>query len=146
MCDSGSPLSYSFTRLIIESDSLTLYTTLYYTMKKIDFSKLSVRTANCLRAENIEFVEHLTSIEDRILLRIPNMGRRSVEEIRAIYPFREKSAVDIILRLQDSFDVTLYGLNKEFPSLRGIVETLSLTLEQLVENAIEDVEKIERSK
>ena len=56
-------------------------------MTPIDFSKLSTRTANCLRAENIEFVEHLTSIEDRILLRTPNMGRRSVEEIRAVYPF-----------------------------------------------------------
>ena len=115
-------------------------------MTKIDFSKLSVRPANCLRAENIEFVEQLTRTNDNILLRIPNMGRHSLKEIRDIYPFQEKDAVDIILRLRDSFDVTLYGLNKEYPSLRGIVETLSLKLEQLVENAIEDVEKIESSK
>ena len=112
-------------------------------MTKINFSKLSIRAANCLRAENIEFVEQLTRTNDNILLRIPNMGRRSVEEIRTIYPFRDKDAVDIILRLRDNFDVTLYGLNKEFPSLRGIVETLSVTLEQLVENAIEDVEKLD---
>ena len=110
---------------------------------KIDFSKLSVRAANCLRAENIEFVEQITRINDNILLRIPNMGRHSLKEIRAIYPFQEKDAVDIILRLRDNFDVTLYGLNKEFPSLRGIVETLSVTLERLVDEAIKDVEKIE---
>ena len=116
------------------------------TMTKIDFSLFGSRIANCLRVENIQFVEQITAMSDNQLMKIDNMGRGSIKQIRAIYPIQkqnQRDAVDIILRLRDNFDVTLYGLNKEFPSLRGIVETLSLTLERLVDEAIEDVEKIE---
>lgn len=44
--------------------------------------ELSVRTANCLKNENIESVEQLINLTEWQLLGIPNFGRRSLDELR----------------------------------------------------------------
>ena len=47
-----------------------------------DILNLTVRTSNCLRAEDIYTIEDLCTWTERKLLQIPNMGRRSVAEIK----------------------------------------------------------------
>lgn len=47
-----------------------------------DILNLTVRTSNCLRAEDIYTIEDLCTWTERKLLQIPNMGRRSVGEIK----------------------------------------------------------------
>jgi len=43
--------------------------------------QLTVRTENCLRNENIEFLSQLLRLTENDLLRMPNMGRRSTTEV-----------------------------------------------------------------
>lgn len=47
-----------------------------------DILNLTVRTSNCLRAEDIYTIGELVSKTERQLLAIPNLGRRSVNEIK----------------------------------------------------------------
>ncbi len=48
---------------------------------KVEDLTLSVRTKNCLLAENIFFVRELVELTHTDLLKIPRMGRRSREEV-----------------------------------------------------------------
>lgn len=43
---------------------------------------LTVRTGNCLKGEDIRTLEELCSKKEIDLLKIPNLGRRSLNEIR----------------------------------------------------------------
>lgn len=47
-----------------------------------DILNLTVRTANCLRAEQILTLDELCQSTERRLLSIPNLGRRSFNEIK----------------------------------------------------------------
>ena len=44
---------------------------------------LAVRTANCLLAAGIEYIENAQKMSDGDLLKIPNFGRRCLSEVRA---------------------------------------------------------------
>jgi DNA-directed RNA polymerase alpha subunit len=50
-------------------------------ISKLDFTS---RTVNCLRAENIETVEDLLKWTERELLKTPNLGRKSLTEIKCV--------------------------------------------------------------
>jgi DNA-directed RNA polymerase alpha subunit len=52
-----------------------------YVETSIDSLELTVRSANCLKAENIYTVEQLLSHSEQELLRIPNLARKSLIEI-----------------------------------------------------------------
>ena len=47
-----------------------------------DILNLTVRTGNCLRAEEIYTLDELCQSSERRLLSIPNLGRRSFREIK----------------------------------------------------------------
>ena len=49
---------------------------------KVGALDLSVRSANCLRNEGIEYLGQLIGKTSTELLRTPNFGKRSLEEIR----------------------------------------------------------------
>jgi hypothetical protein len=49
----------------------------------VDNLELSVRNANCLNNAYIKTIDQLDIIPDAILLKIPNMGRRSIKALRA---------------------------------------------------------------
>lgn len=53
-------------------------------MRSIDELDLSVRSANCLKAQNIYRVGDLIQFTDTELLRTPNLGRRSLNEIKEV--------------------------------------------------------------
>ena len=52
--------------------------------KSIDKLDFTQRTINCLRAENIEKVEDLLKWTESELLKTPNLGRKSLAEIRGV--------------------------------------------------------------
>jgi len=43
---------------------------------------LTTRAENCLLSENIEFIEQLVEYSPRNLIRIPNLGQKSIKEIQ----------------------------------------------------------------
>lgn len=51
---------------------------------KIDDLELSVRSANCLKAENILYLADLVQKTEAEMLKTPNFGRKSLEEIKLI--------------------------------------------------------------
>lgn len=51
---------------------------------KIDDLELSVRSANCLKAENINYLADLVQKTEAEMLKTPNFGRKSLEEIKLI--------------------------------------------------------------
>ena len=53
-------------------------------MKRIEDCELSLRTLNCLRLLELTYLEELTSITQNELLRTPNFGRKSLNEVKEI--------------------------------------------------------------
>jgi hypothetical protein len=53
-------------------------------LKKVDELELSVRTANCLRNDDIFYIGDLVEKSEAEMLRMPNFGRRSLNEIKEI--------------------------------------------------------------
>lgn len=52
--------------------------------KSINSLNLTVRSANCLRAENIEYIGDLIQKNEIDLLKTPNLGKKSLTEIKTI--------------------------------------------------------------
>ena len=52
-------------------------------MRPVDELELTVRSANCLEAENIDLLGDLIQCTETDLLRTPNLGRKSLHEIKA---------------------------------------------------------------
>lgn len=50
----------------------------------VDELELTVRAANCLKSENIRYIGELISKSEYDLLRTPNLGRKSLSEIKAV--------------------------------------------------------------
>jgi DNA-directed RNA polymerase subunit alpha len=53
-------------------------------LKKIDNLELSVRSMNCLKNENIFYVGDLIQRTEQDMMRTPNFGRKSLNEIKAV--------------------------------------------------------------
>ena len=53
-----------------------------YLLKKVDELELSVRSANCLKNDNIVYIGDLIQKTEAEMLRTPNFGRKSLNEIK----------------------------------------------------------------
>jgi DNA-directed RNA polymerase subunit alpha len=53
-------------------------------LKKVDELELSVRSANCLKNDNIVYIGDLVQKTEAEMLRTPNFGRKSLNEIKAV--------------------------------------------------------------
>jgi DNA-directed RNA polymerase subunit alpha len=53
-------------------------------MKPVDELELTVRSANCLKAENINYIGDLVQKTEVELLRTPNLGKKSLTEIKQV--------------------------------------------------------------
>ena len=53
-------------------------------LRPVDDLELTVRSANCLKAENIYYIGDLIQRHENDLLKAPNLGRKSLNEIKDI--------------------------------------------------------------
>lgn len=51
-------------------------------LRKVDELELSVRSANCLKNDNIVYIGDLVQRTEQEMLRTPNFGRKSLNEIK----------------------------------------------------------------
>ena len=57
-------------------------------LRPVDELELTVRSANCLKAENIHYIGDLVSRMESDLLRTPNLGKKSLNEIKEVLASR----------------------------------------------------------
>ncbi len=57
-------------------------TNLDLTVKETIWDALSIRAQNCLNNENVRTLRDLTGMTEAVLLRIPNFGRKALNEVR----------------------------------------------------------------
>ncbi len=57
-------------------------------MRPVDELELTVRSANCLKAENVNFIGDLVTRMESDLLRTPNLGKKSLNEIKEVLASR----------------------------------------------------------
>ena len=53
-------------------------------LRPVDELELTVRSANCLKAENIYYIGDLIQRTETELLKTPNLGRKSLNEIKEV--------------------------------------------------------------
>ena len=53
-------------------------------LRPVDELELTVRSANCLKAENANYIGDLVQKTENELLRTPNLGKKSLNEIKEI--------------------------------------------------------------
>ena len=53
-------------------------------LRKVDELELSVRSANCLKNDNIVYIGDLVQKSEQEMLRTPNFGRKSLKEIKEV--------------------------------------------------------------
>ena len=57
-------------------------------LRPVDDLELTVRSANCLKAENINYIGDLSQRSENELLKTPNLGRKSLNEIKEVLASR----------------------------------------------------------
>ena len=57
-------------------------------LRPVDDLELTVRSANCLKAENIYYIGDLIQRTEQELLKTPNLGRKSLNEIKEVLASR----------------------------------------------------------
>ena len=82
--------------LVVKKDSRTAHSSFYtdsseqsstlnkYLNMKIDDLELSVRSANCLKNEGLRYIGELIQKTEADMLKTPNFGKKSLDEIKAV--------------------------------------------------------------
>jgi DNA-directed RNA polymerase subunit alpha len=78
----AAPVAHTTTGNVVEVDDTA--TINRYLLKKVDELELSVRSANCLKNDNIIYIGDLVQKTESEMLRTPNFGRKSLNEIKEV--------------------------------------------------------------
>ena len=75
-------------------------------LRPVDDLELTVRSANCLKAENIYYIGDLIRRTEVELLKTPNLGKKSLTEIKDVLASR---GLDLGMRLENCPPSSLRG-------------------------------------
>jgi DNA-directed RNA polymerase subunit alpha len=71
----------------------------------VDELELTVRSANCLKAENIFYIGDLIQKNENELIKIPNLGKKSLTEVKDVLASR---GLSLGMRLENWPPMGLY--------------------------------------
>jgi len=77
-------INFEEPQVLDSKDSKEHITFSKYLLKKVDELELSVRSANCLKTENIFYIGDLVQKSEGEMLKTPNFGRKSLNEIKEV--------------------------------------------------------------
>jgi DNA-directed RNA polymerase subunit alpha len=77
-------INFDEPQVLDSKDSKENITFSKYLLKKVDELELSVRSANCLKTENIFYIGDLVQKSESEMLKTPNFGRKSLNEIKEV--------------------------------------------------------------
>ena len=77
-------INFEEPQVLDSKDSKAHITFSKYLLKKVDELELSVRSANCLKTENIFYIGDLVQKSEGEMLKTPNFGRKSLNEIKEV--------------------------------------------------------------
>ena len=78
----AAPVAHATSTGVVEVDDSASINR--YLLKKVDELELSVRSANCLKNDNIIYIGDLVQKTESEMLRTPNFGRKSLNEIKEV--------------------------------------------------------------
>ena len=79
-------------------------------LRPVDDLELTVRSANCLKAENIYYIGDLVQKPESELLKTPNLGKKSLTEIKDILAAH---ALSLGMKLENWPPIELLKKNEE---------------------------------
>ncbi len=84
-------------------------------LKKVDELELSVRSANCLKNDNINYIGELVQKTEQEMLKTPNFGRKSLNEIKEML---ENMGLSLGMRIEgwppENIDVLAQSFEEPF--------------------------------
>jgi len=86
-------------------------------LRPVDELELTVRSANCLKAENIYYIGDLIQRTENELLKTPNLGRKSLNEIKEVLASR---GLTLGMKLEAWPPAGLESDNTKFPETSGV--------------------------
>jgi DNA-directed RNA polymerase subunit alpha len=104
-------------------------------LKKVDELELSVRSANCLKNDNIVYIGDLIQKTEAEMLRTPNFGRKSLNEIKAVLAemglhlgmevpgWPPENIEDLAKRYEDQYDFLESHRASRSPAVRATPRT-----------------------
>ena len=72
----------------LRSSAAAASSLILFLLRPVDELELTVRSANCLKAENIYYIGDLIQRTENELLKTPNLGRKSLNEIKEVLASR----------------------------------------------------------
>ena len=77
-------INFEEPKAVIEADQDSIFPFSRNLLRKVDELELSVRSANCLKNDNIVYIGDLVQKTESEMLRTPNFGRKSLNEIKEV--------------------------------------------------------------
>jgi DNA-directed RNA polymerase subunit alpha len=77
-------INFEEPKIIVEEVEEEVISFNRHLLKKVDELELSVRSANCLKNDNIIYIGDLVQKSEQEMLKTPNFGRKSLNEIREV--------------------------------------------------------------
>jgi hypothetical protein len=93
--------------------------------RDIDQLELSVRTYNCLKNEGIRLIGQFAKMDEDELLRIPNFGRKSLNELKEILA---QNGLHLGLAVPDCLPEGIDGLSRQANKLLERIDELELSV------------------